>query len=73
MIAFDGSLADIAGVRLTFDLPPEVEKAGYTRITRAVLNPGKLEALGWPWRLDSINYEPETGLIHYYWRVSAYG
>ena len=41
------TLADIAGVRLTFDLPPETEKAGYTKITRAVFNPSKLEALGW--------------------------
>lgn len=32
-----------------------------------------LDSLGWPWRLDSINYESETGLIHLYWRVSVYG
>ena len=41
------TLADIAGVKLAFDLPPEAEKAGYTKITRAVLNPAKLMALGW--------------------------
>ena len=41
------TLADIAGVKLAFDLPPEAERAGYTKITRAVLNPAKLEALGW--------------------------
>ncbi len=41
------TLADIAGVKLTFELPSETEKAGYTRVTRAVLNPAKLEALGW--------------------------
>ncbi len=41
------TLADIAGVKVTFDLPPEVERAGYTKITRAVFNPAKLEALGW--------------------------
>ena len=41
------TLADIAGVRVTFDLPPEAEKAGYTQVTRAVLNPAKLESLGW--------------------------
>ena len=46
------TLADIAGVQLVFDLPPEVEKAGYTRITRAVLNPAKLEALGWQPQFD---------------------
>ena len=46
------TLADIAGVRVAFDVPPEVERAGYTRVTRAVLNPGKLEALGWRPRYD---------------------
>ena len=46
------TLADIAGVKVVFDLPPEVERAGYTRITRAVLNPAKLEGLGWRARYD---------------------
>lgn len=46
------TLAGIAGVKLTFDLPPEAEKAGYTKITRAVLNPAKLEGLGWRARYD---------------------
>lgn len=46
------TLADIAGVKVVFDLPPEVEKAGYTKITRAVLNPAKLEGLGWFARYD---------------------
>ena len=41
------TLADIAGVKLRFELPPELEKAGYTRVSRAVLNPAKLEGLGW--------------------------
>ena len=41
------TLADIAGVKLVFELPPELEKAGYTKISRAVLNPAKLEGLGW--------------------------
>ena len=41
------ALAEVAGVRLTFDIPPEAERAGYSKITRAVLNPGKLEGLGW--------------------------
>jgi len=41
------TLAEISGVKLVFELPPEAEKAGYTKITRAVLNPAKLESLGW--------------------------
>lgn len=46
------TLSDIAGVNLVFETPPELEKAGYTRISRAVLNPGKLEGLGWQPRWD---------------------
>ena len=55
------TLADIAGVSLTFDLPPEAEKAGYTKITRAVLNPARLMALGW-----SPAYDLRQGLEHTY-------
>ena len=53
------TLADLSGVQLRFDLPPAVEQAGYTRVTRAVLNPAKLEALGWRAR-----YDLHTGLAH---------
>ena len=55
------TLSEIGGVRLRFDLPPEVERAGYTRVTRAVLNPEKLEALGW-----RSAYDLRTGLQHTY-------
>ena len=41
------TLAGHAGVNLVFDLPPEAEKQGYSAVTRAVLNPAKLENLGW--------------------------
>ena len=41
------TLAEIAGVRVVFDLPPEAERAGYSRVTRAVLNPARLEGMGW--------------------------
>ena len=53
------TLAGVGGVSLRFDLPPETERAGYTKITRAVLNPGKLEALGWQPR-----YGLKEGLEH---------
>ena len=53
------TLANAAGVRLRFDLPPEIERAGYTRVTRAVLDPSKLEALGWQPAFDL-----RTGLEH---------
>lgn len=41
------TLARLAGVSVTFDLPPEAERQGYSTVTRAVQNPAKLEALGW--------------------------
>lgn len=53
------ALADIGGVSLAFDIPPAAEKAGYTAVTRAVLDPSRLEALGWTPR-----YDLKTGLEH---------
>lgn len=41
------TLARLAGVRVTFELPPEAERQGYSTVTRAVQNPARLEALGW--------------------------
>jgi len=54
-------LANAGKVNLAFDLPPEAEKAGYSKITRAVLNPAKLEAMGW-----QPEYSLEKGLEHTY-------
>lgn len=54
-------LAKTGGVKLTFDLPPEAEKAGYSKVTRAVLNPAKLEKMGW-----QPAYPLEKGLEHTY-------
>lgn len=53
------TLARIAGVAVAFDLPPEQEKNGYSRVNRAVLNADKLMALGWQPR-----YDLATGLAH---------
>ena len=53
------TLADLAGVQLVFDLPPEAERAGYSAVTRAVLDPGKLMGLGW-----HAEYNLRTGLAH---------
>lgn len=41
------TLAGLAGVGLTFELPADAEKQGYSAVTRAVQKPDKLEALGW--------------------------
>ena len=46
------TLASLAGVRVIFDLPPDVERQGYSAVTRAVLNPGRLMDLGWCSKYD---------------------
>lgn len=56
---YAGTLADLAGVKLVFDLPPESERAGYSAVTRAVLNPEKLMGLGW-----RAAYDLREGLTH---------
>lgn len=43
---YAATLADLAGVKLVFENPDDVEKAGYSRVSRAVLDPAKLEGLG---------------------------
>lgn len=41
------TLAELAGVRVRFELPPERERRGYSTVTRAVLDPTRLTSLGW--------------------------
>ncbi len=40
-------IADYAGVKVVFDLPNDVEKAGFSTATKAVLDSSKIESLGW--------------------------
>lgn len=40
------TLADVAGVKLRFENPDDVESAGYSKVSRAVLDPSRLEGLG---------------------------
>ncbi len=40
-------LADIGGVTLRFELPSDIESAGYSKSQNSVLDATKLEALGW--------------------------
>lgn len=42
-----GILADEAHTRVIFDLPDEQERQGYSSATKALLDAGKLEKLGW--------------------------
>ena len=54
---YAGTLADIAGVKLVFENPDDVEAAGYSKVTRAVLDPAKLEKLGF-----EAGYDLKKGL-----------
>lgn len=40
-------IADIAGRKVIMEIPDNVEKSGYTTITKAVFDTAKLESLGW--------------------------
>ena len=53
------TLARIAGVRVIFELPPDQERAGYSKVNRAVLNAEKLMRLGW-----KPKYDLAAGLAH---------
>ena len=53
------TLADLAGVQLRFELPPEMEQKGYSTVSRAVLNPEKIMKFGW-----QPQYDLRTGLEH---------
>lgn len=46
------TIAEIAGTRVVFELPDEVEKAGYSTATKARLDGSKLKKLGWMARYD---------------------
>ena len=46
---FEDELSEIvkAGKKVVFDLPDEVEKAGFSKATKARLDSTKLQKLGW--------------------------
>jgi len=51
------TLAKLAGVKVVFENPSDAERAGYSRVPRAVLNPSKIAALGF-----RCEYSLEQGL-----------
>ena len=40
-------IADYSGKKVVFEIPDETEAAGYSKATKALLDGGKLKALGW--------------------------
>jgi nucleoside-diphosphate-sugar epimerase len=52
---FAETLADIAGVKILFENPNDVEKLGYSKVGNAVMDAGKLEGLGWKAKYDIKN------------------
>lgn len=50
-------IADIAGKRVVFEIPDEVEAAGYSTATKARLDGSKLRSLGW-----SAKYDIQSGM-----------
>lgn len=50
-------IADNAGTKVVFELPDEIESAGYSRATKARLDSSKLKSLGW-----NAQYDIETGI-----------
>ena len=45
-------LAETAGKNVVFELPDEQERKGYSKATKALLDPSKINALGWKPRYD---------------------
>ena len=45
-------IADATGTRVVFELPDDVEKAGYSTATKAIMNSDKAAALGWRAKTD---------------------
>lgn len=57
---YAATLAYLAGVSLKFENPDDLEAAGYSKVSRAVLDPGKLEKLGFKPEYDLKNGLKET-------------
>lgn len=51
-------IADFAGKEVVFELPDEIEKAGYSKATKARLDGSKLKKLGW-----KAGYDIKQGLV----------
>ncbi|OZG61780.1 dTDP-glucose 4,6-dehydratase [Bifidobacterium lemurum] len=52
-------IASYSDVRVTFDIPDAIEQAGFSTATTALLDSGRLQALGW-----RAQYDIQTGVKH---------
>lgn len=57
---FASAAADASGRKVVFDLSSDLAKAGYSKVTRAVLSVKKLEALGWKSLHDHVDGTQRT-------------
>lgn len=52
-------VAELSNSTVSFELPNEIEKAGFSKATKAILDGSKLKQLGW-----KANYSLEEGIKH---------
>lgn len=53
-------IADYAGTQVVFELPDQIEQAGYSKATKALMNPAKLKNLQWQPRYNMQNAVQRT-------------
>lgn len=53
-------IADHAGTKVVFELPDQLERAGYSKATKALMDGSKLKALGWRPLYDLATAIPRT-------------
>ena len=51
------AIAEVSGTKGVFELPDDVEKAGYSTATKARLDGSKLKQLGW-----TMEYDVKSGI-----------
>ena len=51
------AIAEVSGTKVVFELPDDVEKAGYSTATKARLDGSKLKQLGW-----TMEYDVKSGI-----------
>ena len=49
------TIAEVSGTKVAFELPDDVEKAGYSTATKARLDGNKLKRLGWTMKYNVKN------------------